>query len=61
MNNEKPYETMKSLIEKDPSASYFLKDMLFEADRRDPVDVIADCETLILVMKQSIRDHSQYV
>ena len=56
MNNEKPYETMKSLIEKDPTASYFLKDMLFEADRRDPVDVIADCETLISIMKQSVKE-----
>ena len=52
----KTYFQMLSSIEKDPSASYFLKDMAYEAERRDPVDVNADCETLISIMKQSVKE-----
>lgn len=56
MNEAKTYQEMKAWVEKDPAASYFLKDMLFEADRRDPVDVIVDCKVLIRLMEQAIRD-----
>jgi hypothetical protein len=52
----KTYFQMLSSIEKDPSASYFLKDMAYEAERRDPVDVIRDCETLIALMQQSMLE-----
>lgn len=52
----KTYQEMKAGIEKDPAASYFLKDMLFEADRRDPVDVISDCEVLIKLMHLAMQD-----
>jgi hypothetical protein len=52
------YEQLKQSIEADPSASYFIKDMLYEADRRDAVDVINDCETIIRVMKARMAGNS---
>jgi len=53
------YEQMKAMVEKDPAQSYFVKDMLYEADRRDPVNVIVDCKVLIRLMEQRIRDNTQ--
>jgi len=61
MSKSATYQEMKAWVEKDPAASYFLKDMLFEADRRDPVDVIIDCKQIILLMEQAIRDASSGV
>lgn len=51
------YELLKNHIELDPSASYFIKDMMFEADRRDAVDVIKDCEEIIRIMKVRIAEY----
>ena len=51
------YQQLKNHIELDPSASYFIKDMLDEADRRDAVDVINDCEEIIRIMKARISDN----
>lgn len=56
MSTGKTSARMLSDIQKDPSASYFLKDMAYEAERRDPVDVIADCEMLIGIMKRAMLE-----
>jgi hypothetical protein len=51
------YELLKNHIDLDPSASYFIKDMMYEADRRDAVDVINDCEEIIRIMKVRMAEH----
>lgn len=54
----KTYKEMKKQVENDPSQSYFVKDMLYEADNRDPIDVIADCKVLIRLMEQRVKDNA---
>lgn len=43
------YQELKTKIMNDPAASYWLQNAIKALDKRDPVDAIADVETLVKV------------
>lgn len=50
------YSEHLTAIDLDPAASFALKEMIYAADKRDPVDAWADAKMLFEVQEQRLVD-----